>query len=56
MKLHKKNKYDILQIDGNNSINKEQKEADSGNMPDYPNPQKCCHEQCDLYFESKTEI
>jgi hypothetical protein len=28
MKLHKKNKHEILQIDGNNSINEEQKEED----------------------------
>ena len=23
---------------------------------DYPHPQKCCYEPCDLYFESKTEF
>ena len=22
---------------------------------DYPHPQKCCYEPCDLYFENKTE-
>ena len=32
IKLHKKNKHEILQIDGNNSINEEQKDADSGNV------------------------